>query len=101
MITLGKRMENDKRRKKIIEQIINRTYVGEGYINGPQKVWKKVVLYHFNQVTRKELTVIELIEKLKDVGITFNQDAKLIRYPVKDCLEYIAKISKTDLDYLG
>ncbi|UAL49826.1 hypothetical protein K7887_22160 (plasmid) [Sutcliffiella horikoshii] len=97
MITLEKRMENDKKNEKI-ERIINHTYVGEGYINGSQKVWKKVVLYHFNQVARKQISITALIERLKEVGITFNQDEKLVRYPVIDCLEYIAKISKINLD---
>lgn len=90
-------MEQEKKKKKI-ERILNRQYTGEGYINGSPIVWKKVVLHHFNQILRNQMTVDELIMKMKNVGITFNQTEKLIRYPVIDCLEYISKLSRVEIE---
>lgn len=87
----------DKKAEKM-ERILNHSYPGEGYINGPPIVWKKLVLYHFNKVKRDEITLSELLQKLQQSGVTFNQSDSLVKYPVIKCLEYIAKTSKVESD---
>lgn len=87
-----------KRRKEKIEQILNHKVEGEGFINAAPSIWKKIILLHFNKVSRGEMTVEQLISLLESKGVTFNQSKQLIRFPVIHCLEYIAKISKTKLE---
>lgn len=44
------------------------------------------------------MTLEQIIKKLREEGIEFSQSDKLVKYPVIECLKFIAKISKVDLD---
>lgn len=82
-----------KRKKEKIEKVLNHSIPGEGYILTPARTWKLIVLYYFNKVHRQELSVDNLLRLLKEHGVQFGQKDSLVRYPVQECLRYIAKIS--------
>lgn len=90
---LVKKISAEERSKKI-NLILNTRIPGESYITTSPRVWKKFVLYHFNQIARGELTADELLNKMEASGIVFNQSKKLVIYPVIECLERISRIAK-------
>ena len=91
---------SDDKRNKLKEEVLAHYISGQQYINGSQRQWKKFVLYRFNQVYEKKLTVQDLIVLMKNVGVSFNQPDKLVYYPIRDYLIYIGKKSKKPLDLL-
>lgn len=86
-----------KREKK--ELILNHQVNGEAFISSPSRLWKNIVLSHFNRINRGDLSLNQLLLIMKDKGITFTQQDALVKYPVMECLQYIAKISNTDFMY--
>ncbi|MED4269025.1 hypothetical protein P9199_01820 [Geobacillus stearothermophilus] len=87
-----------KKRQERKEKILNHKVDGEMYINGNPRKWKELVLYKFNAVYRKEMTLEQLLEYLKRNNITFNQSKKLVIYPIREFLLYIAKEVGKDLN---
>ncbi|KMQ13410.1 hypothetical protein BTJ48_04468 [Bacillus mycoides] len=71
---------------------------GEAYFHSPSYKWKSIVLQHFNKIQSKEMSIEQLVSLLEKEGIQFAQSKSLIRYPVIDCLKYIAKISGANLE---
>lgn len=55
---------DEKKRREMTESIINRQYQGEVYILTPGKIWKTLVLKHFNKVKRGDMSLDELISFL-------------------------------------
>lgn len=82
-----------KKKKEMIEKILNHSVNGESYFKTPAKIWKAVVLRKFNAVYKNEISVHDLIEILKKEGIEFTQNDKFIYYPVNELLVYIGKLS--------
>jgi hypothetical protein len=87
-----------KKRQERKEKILNHKVAGEMYINGNPRKWKELVLYKFNAVYREEMTLQQLLEYLKRNNITFNQSEKLVIYPIREFLLYIAKEVGKDLN---
>ncbi|MFC0273616.1 hypothetical protein ACFFIX_19680 [Metabacillus herbersteinensis] len=87
----------EKRRNEKIESVLNHQVQGESFIQSPSREWKKIVLNHFNKIYRNELSLAELLTVLKTRGIIFSQKESLVQYPIKECLEYIAKVSKIEI----
>lgn len=87
-------IDKEKRRKQV-EKILNHQVKGEVYIITPGRLWKAIVLKYFNKVQRGELSVKELVKLLETkYGVKYAQKHNLVRYPIEDCLKYIAKVSK-------
>lgn len=84
-------------RKAMVEKIINHSVQGEVYILSPGRVWKSLVLNHFNKVKRGELSVNELVIHLEKCGVKYAQKHHLVKYPVIECLMYISKVTKQSL----
>ncbi|MFS1519507.1 hypothetical protein V1503_24070 [Bacillus sp. SCS-151] len=97
MTTLEERSKQKKKEEQM-EIILNHYVDGEVYISTPSKVWKQIVLNHFNKVYRNELTVDELLTLLQREGVQFNQSLKLVRYPVVECLRFISACCNKDID---
>ncbi|RHW36060.1 hypothetical protein D1B31_18450 [Neobacillus notoginsengisoli] len=92
-------MSKESKRQKITEAIFNRQYQGEVYILTPGRVWKSLVIKHFNKVKRGELSLDELVLLLETKGgVKFAQKHSLVRYPIKECLYFIAKMTKQDIE---
>ncbi|PDM38792.1 hypothetical protein DXK91_02910 [Parageobacillus toebii] len=87
-----------KKREERKEKILNHKVAGEMYINGNPRKWKELVLYKFNAVYRNEMTLPQLLDYLKRNNITFNQSEKLVIYPIREFLLYIAKEVGKDLN---
>lgn len=86
-----------KKRDKI-EKILNHQVQGEVYIQTPGRIWKALVLKNFNRFQSGELGIMELIEYLETKGgVKFNQKPSLVKYPIEECLQYIAKIANKQL----
>jgi hypothetical protein len=71
-----------KKRQERKEKILNHKVAGEMYIDGNPRKWKELILYKFNAVYRKEMTLQQLLDYLKRNNITFNQSEKLVIYPI-------------------
>ncbi|UOE78286.1 hypothetical protein [Parageobacillus thermoglucosidasius] len=87
-----------KKREERKEKILNHKVAGEMYTNGNPRKWKELVLYKFNAVYREEMTLQQLLDYLKRNNITFNQSEKLVIYPIREFLLYIAKEVGKDLN---
>ncbi|MBB3908746.1 hypothetical protein [Anoxybacteroides rupiense] len=87
-----------KKREEQKEKILNYKIAGETYINGNPRKWKEIVLYKFNAVYRHEMTLPQLLDYLKKNNVTFNQSEKLVIYPIREFLLYIAKEVGKDLN---
>ncbi|MCM3441428.1 hypothetical protein AB3Z07_28330 (plasmid) [Metabacillus halosaccharovorans] len=87
-----------KKKAEKRELILNHQVDGEAYILSSTYKWKNIVLINFKKIKREEMTLEQIIKKLREEGIEFSQSDKLVKYPVIECLKFIAKISKVDLD---
>ena len=95
----GRWMLDKDKKQKLINRIINHQVQGEAYIITTGHIWKSMVLKQFNKVQRGEMSVLDLVNWLEiKGGVKFAQKHQLVRYPVEECLKYIAKISKKNLN---
>lgn len=91
-------LKTDKK-QELINSILNHPVQGEVYILTPGRIWKALVLKYFNKVKRGEVSINELITILEEKGgVKYGQKHSLVRYPIEECLKYISKLSKQDLD---
>lgn len=92
-------LRNKDKKQELIEKILSHPVQGEVYIITQGRIWKSVVLRHFNKVHKGELTVDDLVQQLESrYGVKYAQKHSLVRYPVAECLRYISKISNTPLE---
>lgn len=90
---------DEKKRREMTESILKRHFQGEVYILTPGKIWKTLVLRYFNKVKRGELSVEQLVILLESKGgVRYAQKHSLVRYPIEECLSFIAKITKQTLE---
>lgn len=83
----------DKKKKDLIEKILNHRVQGEGYITTSGRVWKALVLKHFNKIHCGELTLDALVFLLElKEGVIYSENRNLVKYPIQECLIYISKI---------
>lgn len=86
-------------RREMIEKIINHSVSGEVYILTPGRVWKSLVLKHFNKIKRGELSVDELLVFLESkCGVKYGQKHHLVKYPISEFLLYISKTTKQTIE---
>lgn len=91
--------QRDTKKREKVEKILNHQVQGEVYIQTPGRIWKALVLKNFNKFQSGELGIMELIEYLETKGgVKFNQKHSIVRYPIEECLQYIAKIANKPLD---
>jgi hypothetical protein len=91
-------IDKEKKREKI-EKIMNHTVQGEVYILTQGRTWKMIVLNHFNRIQKGEMTLMELVQILESkYSVKYTQRHSLVRYPIEECLQYIAKISNKTLE---
>jgi hypothetical protein len=57
-----------------------------------------IVLRNFNRYRKKELNMDQLLKLLQDEGVVFYQKPSLVKYPVLECLHYIALVSGKPID---
>ncbi|WP_282156329.1 hypothetical protein [Cytobacillus gottheilii] len=89
----------EERKIKLIEQILNHSVYGEAYIVTTPRKWKMIVLNHFNKVQRGDLIVSDLMDILEDkYSVVYSQKRSLVRYPIEECLKYIAKVANKPLE---
>lgn len=87
-----------KKKNEKIEMILNHSVTGEAYILTSPRDWKRKVLNNFNRIYRKEMSIPQLVDLLEKEGVRYLQAKTLVIYPIKECLEYIAKVSNKSLD---
>jgi hypothetical protein len=93
----GKVLGQEKKREKI-EKILNHTVQGEVYIRTQGRTWKMIVLNHFNKIQKGEITIMDLVHILETkYAVIYTQKHSLVRYPIEECLNYIAKVSNKTL----
>jgi hypothetical protein len=97
---LQEKVLDKEKKKKKIEQILNHTVQGEVYILTQGRTWKLIVLNHFNNKFQKgEMTLIELVQLLETkYSVKYTQKHSLVKYPIEECLQYIARISNKTLE---
>ncbi|MEG6533258.1 MULTISPECIES: hypothetical protein [Bacillati] len=90
--------ENERKqmkRRKLLKQILNHQVQGEAFIITEGMTWKSIVLNHFNKVQRGELTIEQLVVLLeKRYNVKYAQKHSLVRYPIQEMIDYIAKVTK-------
>lgn len=91
-------IDKEKKKKKI-EMILNHTVQGKVYILTHGHTWKMIVLNHFNKIQKGEMTLMELVQILESkYSVKYTQKHSLVRYPIEECLQFIAKISNKTLE---
>lgn len=80
-------------RKAKIDKVLHYQTQQDNMFNHP-RLWKKVVLLHFNQIYRKEIGMRELVQILKEKGVSSDTFSDTLwKYPITELLEFIADLS--------
>jgi hypothetical protein len=91
----------DKKKKdKVRDLLLSQPITGELYIDGDKKSWRIVILKWINENQYGNSLVVSLqkiISDMKRAGVSFNQNDKLNKYPIKNFLEFYEKTMKTEL----
>ncbi|MGD6831864.1 hypothetical protein ACQCT5_06850 [Sutcliffiella halmapala] len=90
-----------KKKEKVRELLLSQPISGELYIDGDTKYWRKVVLKWINENQSGNTLTVSLqmiIGYMKSAGVSFNQNDKIVKYPIKDFLELYAKTLKAELN---
>lgn len=96
---LKEQIEPNKK-ERILEILVSKPVSGDLYINGDQEIWRRLVLKWIkeNQVENSiNVQLPKLIEYMKNAGITFNQNDKIVKFPIKEFLEFYQKTLLTEL----
>ncbi|MCM3092202.1 MULTISPECIES: hypothetical protein [unclassified Cytobacillus] len=94
MFACEKKREEEQK-KRLVEKVLSYQYQGEVYILTHGRIWKSLVLKYFKKVDSGELSIEQLLQLLEEKGgVKYGQSYKLVRYPIEECLNYIAKLSK-------
>ncbi|MGX1266631.1 hypothetical protein RKD55_004575 [Rossellomorea marisflavi] len=88
-------------RQEKIDKVLQHQVEREFMLDHPT-LWKKVVLLHFNQIYRKEIGMRELIQLMKEKGVSSERFSDTLwKYPITELLEFIADLSGiSDLNIL-
>lgn len=91
----------DKMKKeKVRDILLFHPIKGELYIDGDKKSWRIVILKWIRKNQSDDSLVVSLqniIGHMKSTGITFNQNDKFVKYPIKEFLEFYEKTIKSEL----
>jgi len=74
-----------------VDEMLNHYVNGEAYFSGNPREWKEIVLNSFELIYSNEISVLQLLQKIKESGIKFAQPEKLMAYPIKEYIQYIGK----------
>jgi hypothetical protein len=89
-----------KKKEKVQELLLSQPIKGELYIDGDKRTWRIVILNWLNENQLGESLVVSIrnvIDYMKSSGSTFNQNEKLVKYPIKDFLDFYEKTVKVEL----
>lgn len=90
----------EEKRKNFLNKVLSAPISGEVYIDSDTLSWRIFILkwikkeQHGNKLN---VSLIELINEMKDSGIIFNQKDAIAKYPIKSFLDYYQKEIKKDL----
>lgn len=88
----------EKHRKEKLAKIFNHFIQGESYFCCSPNDWKNIVFKNYNKIKRKEMSIEKLITLIQKEGIQFTQNPSLIKYPIINFLNHIAKICKETIE---
>ncbi|PLS02324.1 hypothetical protein [Neobacillus cucumis] len=74
-----------------VDEILNHYVNGEAYFLGDQRKWKEIVLHSYELVNHNKISIPQLLEKIKEQGIKYQQPEKIMSYPIKEYLQFISK----------
>jgi hypothetical protein len=97
--SIDARIEKE-RKEKVKEKLLSHPITGEIYINGDNQYWRKVILKWINENQADEyliVSIIVLLQYMKNSGVSFNQKDKLVQHPIKTFLEFYVKTLNTEL----
>jgi hypothetical protein len=97
--TFENREEREKK-EKVLELLLYQPIKGELYIDGDTKYWRKVILKWINENQSGGTLVVSLqtiIGYMKNIGVTFNQNDRLVKHPIKAFLLFYQKTVKAEL----
>lgn len=89
-----------EKKEKVQELLMFQPIAGELYIDGDSKNWRKVVLEWINENQSGDTLTVSLkkiIGYMKNRGISLNQSDSIVKYPIKDFLEFYVKTLKVEL----
>lgn len=89
-----------KKKEKVRDILLSQPIKGELYIDGDKRAWRIIILKWINENQSGDSLVVSLekvIGHMKSSGISFNQNDKLVKYPIKDFLEFYGKTVKAEL----
>ena len=88
-----------KKKEKVRDMLLSQPITGEPYIDGDTMSWRNVILKWINENQSGDSLVVSLqkiIGHMKNTGVSFNQNDKLVKYPIKSFLEYYQKTLKAN-----
>ncbi|GGM38519.1 hypothetical protein GCM10011351_25750 [Paraliobacillus quinghaiensis] len=89
-----------KKREDLLELLLSQLIKGELYIDGDSRNWRRVLLKWIKKNQTDGTLVVSLqniIDYMKNSGISFNQNDSIVKYPIKDFFELYVRISKSEL----
>lgn len=92
--------KDKKKKEKVRELLLTQPISGELYIDGDTKYWRKLVLKWINENQSGDTLTVSLqiiIDYMKSAGVSFNQNYKIVKYPIKVFLEFYVKTIKAEL----
>lgn len=90
----------EEKRKIFLNKVLSAPIFGEVYIDSNTQSWRIFILKWIKKEQRENklnVSLIELINDMKDAGIIFNQKNAIAKYPIKSFLDYYQKEIKKDL----
>ncbi|WP_144555439.1 hypothetical protein [Bacillus sp. X1(2014)] len=80
-----------------VEEILNHYVNGEAYFTGNSRKWKEIVLNIYWEIYTNKISVPQILQKIKDNGIKFDQPEKIMAFPLNEYIQYIGKKIKKDV----
>ncbi|MFV8829525.1 hypothetical protein [Alkalihalobacterium sp. APHAB7] len=102
-VTINKKTEDNidkKKKEKVRDLLLSQPISGELYIDGDKKAWRTVILKWIKENQSDDSLVVSLqkvISYMKSEGISFNQNDKLVKYTIKNFIEFYEKTIKAEL----
>ncbi|WP_209124361.1 hypothetical protein [Alkalihalobacillus sp. BA299] len=89
-----------EKREKLKDKLLTFPITGESYLNGEREHWRRCVLKWIKVHTQEDeltISISKLLNNLKAEGITFNQNEKIVQYPIKNFINFYQQEVKKDL----
>ncbi|MFT8323272.1 MAG: hypothetical protein ABF649_20610 [Bacillus sp. (in: firmicutes)] len=72
------------------KELLYHSVSGEAYFSGSPEQWKRIILDSYNHIYTNKISAIQLLQKIKDKGIKWDQPEKIMLLPVKEYMNYIS-----------